>query len=236
MYCLRFRCARHRAANAVRYFGSPLCAAQDFASVRQKGRQPLIYLCACVIPDAFLPRVVELATSSSDRQTKVAACELLHALVLYMLGRGAMQPGGRQAVAPLTPLYRKVFPALMRLACDVEQVGSGSSLNALSRRVPVEIGALCVIAVPSSQCQLCCQGNNRATGHKVPDHLFVPVYLVDNASGFVSPSTVLFSPRKLQHTTQLATKEGKHRIIQNSLNLVARRRFPGSCSSRSCCS
>ena len=72
--------------------------------------------------DAFLPRVVELATTSSDRQTKVAACELLHSLVLYMLGRSTMQPGGRQVTAPMTPLYKKVFPALMQLACDVEQV------------------------------------------------------------------------------------------------------------------
>ncbi len=76
--------------------------------------------------DEFLPRVVELAATSSDRQTKVAACELLHSLVLYMLGRSAMQPGGRQQTAPMTPLYKKVFPALMRLACDVEQVSAPS--------------------------------------------------------------------------------------------------------------
>jgi hypothetical protein len=36
--------------------------------------------------DGLLPRVVTLARSASDRQIKVAACELLHAIVLYILG------------------------------------------------------------------------------------------------------------------------------------------------------
>ncbi|XP_070581112.1 DNA-dependent protein kinase catalytic subunit-like [Ptychodera flava] len=72
--------------------------------------------------DPFLPRVVELATTSSDRQTKVAACELLHSLVLYMIGRGAQQPDTKQAKAPMEKLYKKVLPVLLQLACDVEQV------------------------------------------------------------------------------------------------------------------
>lgn len=73
----------------------------------------------------FLPRLVQLATTSSDRQTKVAACELLHSLVLYMLGRGAQQPGGAnksEEKQPMDALYRKLFPVVMQLACDVEQV------------------------------------------------------------------------------------------------------------------
>ena len=67
--------------------------------------------------------MVELARQSSDRQTKVAACELLHSLTLYMLGRSAQQPGGQQNRQPMDRLYRKLFPALLSLACDVEQVG-----------------------------------------------------------------------------------------------------------------
>ncbi|XP_064405997.1 DNA-dependent protein kinase catalytic subunit-like isoform X2 [Halichondria panicea] len=70
--------------------------------------------------DPFLPRVCELATTSSDRQTKVAACELLHALVLYMIGKSA-QPVA-QSKSPMTKLFRKVFPFLLQLACDVEKV------------------------------------------------------------------------------------------------------------------
>ncbi|EDV28309.1 uncharacterized protein TRIADDRAFT_20924, partial [Trichoplax adhaerens] len=78
--------------------------------------KPIIHL------DPFLPRVVELATSSSDRQTKIAACELLHALVLYMIGRGAQQPGGTGSVTNYGNLYKKIFPAILTLASDVEQV------------------------------------------------------------------------------------------------------------------
>jgi len=74
--------------------------------------------------DVFLPRVVELSTLSTDRQTKVAACELLHSLVLYMLGRSSQQPGMQLAEVAdnMEKLYKKIFPALMQLACDVEQV------------------------------------------------------------------------------------------------------------------
>ena len=72
--------------------------------------------------DIFLPRVVELATSSSYRQTKVAACELLHALVLYMLGRSVHKPTTDDPRYSMVSLYRHVFPALLRLAADIDQV------------------------------------------------------------------------------------------------------------------
>ncbi|RUS72684.1 hypothetical protein EGW08_019554 [Elysia chlorotica] len=78
--------------------------------------KPVIYF------DQFLPQVVKLAQQSSDRQTKVAACELLHGLVLYSLGRGAHMPGQASLGRPMEQLYRRLFPPLLSLACDVEQV------------------------------------------------------------------------------------------------------------------
>lgn len=36
--------------------------------------------------DACLPRIVDLAQTSTDKETRIAACELLHALILYMIG------------------------------------------------------------------------------------------------------------------------------------------------------
>ncbi|KAK9971873.1 hypothetical protein ABG768_025216 [Culter alburnus] len=81
-----------------------------------KDIKPVIYL------DSFLPRVTELALSSSDRQTKVAACELLHSLVIYMVGKGAQMTKDDKSAPPMYNLHRKVFPVLLRLACDVDQV------------------------------------------------------------------------------------------------------------------
>ncbi|XP_048576196.1 DNA-dependent protein kinase catalytic subunit isoform X3 [Nematostella vectensis] len=78
--------------------------------------KPTIYL------DPFLPRVVELATTSSNRQTKVAACELLHTLVLYMLGKGVTQPDVKKS--PMQNLWKKLIPVLLQLACDVERVSA----------------------------------------------------------------------------------------------------------------
>ena len=82
-----------------------------------------IIITICIsITDAFLPHIVDLATKSSDRQTKVAACELLHSLIIYCLGRSAQQPGTRVERASMAGLYVKLFPAMLKLACDVEQV------------------------------------------------------------------------------------------------------------------
>uniref|UniRef100_A0A4W5N3K6 DNA-dependent protein kinase catalytic subunit n=1 Tax=Hucho hucho TaxID=62062 RepID=A0A4W5N3K6_9TELE len=78
--------------------------------------KPVIYL------DPFLPRVTELALSTSDRQTKVAACELLHSLVVYMVGKGSQMVEGKKGSLPMYNLHKRLFPVLLRLACDVDQV------------------------------------------------------------------------------------------------------------------
>ncbi|XP_012711305.2 DNA-dependent protein kinase catalytic subunit [Fundulus heteroclitus] len=78
--------------------------------------KPVIYL------DPFLPRISELALSTSDRQTKVAACELLHSLVVYMVGKSAQMAEGENRLPPMYKLHKKLFPVLLRLACDVDQV------------------------------------------------------------------------------------------------------------------
>lgn len=78
--------------------------------------KPVVYL------DIFLPRVTELAVSASDRQTKVAACELLHSVVMFMLGKATQMPESGQGSPPMYQLYKRTFPVLLRLACDVDQV------------------------------------------------------------------------------------------------------------------
>ncbi|KAK2858626.1 hypothetical protein Q5P01_003246 [Channa striata] len=78
--------------------------------------KPVIYL------DPFLPRISELALSTSDRQTKVAACELLHSLVVYMVGKSAQMDEGKSSLPPMYKLHKRLFPVLLRLACDVDQV------------------------------------------------------------------------------------------------------------------
>ncbi|KAM4704971.1 DNA-dependent protein kinase catalytic subunit [Rhinophrynus dorsalis] len=79
--------------------------------------KPVIYL------DTFLPRVTELALSASDRQTKVAACELLHSMVAFMLGKASQIPDSKKTgTPPMYKLYKRTFPVLLRLACDVDQV------------------------------------------------------------------------------------------------------------------
>ena len=49
--------------------------------------------------DSCLPRIVELAQNSTDRDARIAACELLHALILYMIGQSAtnLQDNGGRA-------------------------------------------------------------------------------------------------------------------------------------------
>ncbi|XP_029002542.1 DNA-dependent protein kinase catalytic subunit isoform X2 [Betta splendens] len=78
--------------------------------------KPVIYL------DPFLPRISELALTTSDRQTKVAACELLHSIVVYMIGKSAQMVEGKNTLPPIYKLHKRLFPVLLRLACDVDQI------------------------------------------------------------------------------------------------------------------
>lgn len=53
---------------------------------------------------------------------QVAACELLHSLVVYMVGKSAQMVEGENKLPPMYKLHKRLFPVLLRLACDVDQV------------------------------------------------------------------------------------------------------------------
>ena len=42
--------------------------------------------------DSCLPRIIDLAQNSPKKKTRIAACELLHGLILYMIGKSATKP------------------------------------------------------------------------------------------------------------------------------------------------
>ncbi|CAF1236923.1 unnamed protein product [Rotaria sordida] len=66
--------------------------------------------------DTFLPRIIDLALHSSDRQTKITACELLQSIMLYMIGKSANNRSN--AAASYEKLYARLFPAVLELSCD----------------------------------------------------------------------------------------------------------------------
>ena len=67
--------------------------------------------------DCVLPRVMFLAESSVDRQTKVASCELLHALVTAAIGFHAQAPEDKYK-----KLLASILPCVLRLAVDGDPV------------------------------------------------------------------------------------------------------------------
>jgi DNA-dependent protein kinase catalytic subunit len=82
--------------------------------------------------DSCLPRIVDLAQNSTDKETRIAACELLHALIIFMIGKSATKPKGKKAknqdelaknaedMAAFAKLYAKLFPVIIRLATETE--------------------------------------------------------------------------------------------------------------------
>ncbi|KAF8937820.1 hypothetical protein BGZ58_002088 [Dissophora ornata] len=74
--------------------------------------------------DEMLPRIVDLAENSLNRQIKVASCELLHSLMILMIGSSAFRARDTQdpKKSPFHKIFLKIFPALLRLAVDVDQV------------------------------------------------------------------------------------------------------------------
>nr|XP_042898800.1 DNA-dependent protein kinase catalytic subunit isoform X2 [Parasteatoda tepidariorum] len=106
----------HQKVDEVAIAWDPLCKNHLKYSVPFVDMKPNVYF------DEFLPRILEIATKSSVRQVKVAACEALHSLVLFMIGQGSMLPDNLQEKYSMEALYEKLFPGLLELSCDVEQV------------------------------------------------------------------------------------------------------------------
>lgn len=63
----------------------------------------------------FFPKV-ELAEGASERQTKVAACELLHAVVLFMVGTNAHSPRRDNSDGPVRCCF---FPLSLSRLVDL---------------------------------------------------------------------------------------------------------------------
>jgi DNA-dependent protein kinase catalytic subunit len=69
--------------------------------------------------DRFLSRIIYLSISSTHRQTKVNACELLHAIIIYMIGKSVSDPLNSEKFQ-MHKIYHHVYPALFKLSCDVD--------------------------------------------------------------------------------------------------------------------
>jgi hypothetical protein len=110
--------------------------------------------------DPLLPRLVALAENSPDRRIKLAACESLHSIIILTVAQRAKahsggssnsaagQVGGLAAVDSGTEggadvykspdkLYKKLFPCIVRLACDDDVTVKTifSELGTLSSRI-----------------------------------------------------------------------------------------------------
>ncbi|GBG31405.1 DNA-dependent protein kinase catalytic subunit [Hondaea fermentalgiana] len=79
--------------------------------------------------DDLIPRALDLARNAPQRQVKVAACELLHALVLFMVGRSnetargsAASGASSQETHAMATIFSHLFPGLLHLAVDAEAV------------------------------------------------------------------------------------------------------------------
>jgi DNA-dependent protein kinase catalytic subunit len=68
---------------------------------------------ATIALDGLLGRVFELAMSSTSQQTRTAACEFVHSVVIYVVGKDATSP---DKDARFAMLYEYIFPRLLQLA------------------------------------------------------------------------------------------------------------------------
>ncbi|KAG0234361.1 hypothetical protein BGX31_004586 [Mortierella sp. GBA43] len=74
--------------------------------------------------DEMLPRIADLAENSLNRQIKAASCELLHSLIILTVGSSAFRArdANDPKKSPFQKIYLKLFPVILRLAVDVDQV------------------------------------------------------------------------------------------------------------------
>lgn len=76
--------------------------------------------------DSLLPRIVRLAETSNLRVVSVAACEALHVIVQYIIGKSTVRNSSSSSSSSTSYhiLLRKIFPALIRLATSSDSVPS----------------------------------------------------------------------------------------------------------------
>lgn len=72
--------------------------------------------------DKLLPRIVELAQHSGDRQTKVAACECLFSIVTILLGYSSMPSVLSAKDFKYGTLFESLYPVLLKLGSDTDEV------------------------------------------------------------------------------------------------------------------
>jgi len=70
--------------------------------------------------DQMLPRIIALARDSSDRRTKIAACEVLHSMITFIIGSTAWKSSDR-----FVTLYGILCQAVLALGCDPDEVVCG---------------------------------------------------------------------------------------------------------------
>lgn len=70
--------------------------------------------------DRMLPRIIALARGSSDRRTRIAACEVLHSIVALIIGLTMQHLSNRES--SFVGFYAILCPALLALGCDSDDV------------------------------------------------------------------------------------------------------------------
>lgn len=59
---------------------------------------------------------------TGESETRMAACEFLHASIVFLTGTVSRRTEEMQQHYPLTPLYSKLFPVILILAVDSEEI------------------------------------------------------------------------------------------------------------------
>lgn len=75
--------------------------------------------------DRTLPRIIALARDSSDRRTKIAACEVLHSMVAVFIGSTALRTTIVDSQNRYAALYGTLCRAVLALGCDSDEVVCG---------------------------------------------------------------------------------------------------------------
>ena len=111
--------------------------------------------------DALFPVVAEVAEESSNRQTKVVACELLHAMTLHLIGASSSDPGHRGDVLFADRMLRVLKAASLCGACLSRQ-------RWRARRPPHAVRAAVPAVVPRRAAPGCGRGARRAAAVRAP--------------------------------------------------------------------
>ena len=169
-----------------------------------------------------MPRIIHLSEHSNDKKAKIAAFELLHAMIIYMIGKST------QIAIPFAKIYEHIFPCVYRLAVDVEIIAR-QLFEPLSKQLVRWFARSCsyehpeTMALIDSLVECVCNSNSSALRNLSSDCIgeFCKYLILYNPNPLANFKSVIRRVEALSNHPQIDKRKGAVLCFKRILGFIS---------------